>query len=66
MNYFVHCDACKRELIIVSEQNKDNWIYEDNIEEIDSSTEGEDDNRFNFARSIPGNAPATKSGMLDA
>ena len=66
VNYFVQCEACQREFLITSEQNKDNVTDVENNEEHDSSSEGEDDDRINFARCIPDYAPATKSGISEA
>ena len=52
-NHFAQHEARERELVIVSEQNKDNCTDADNNEQNNLSIEGEDDNRFTFVRSIP-------------
>ena len=63
MSHFAQCEACKRELIILSEQKKENCADADNKEDNNSSAEGEDDNMITFERSIPDEAPVTKSGI---
>ena len=57
-NYFVQYESHKRELLIVSENNKGNCADSDNNEE-------KDDNMFNFVRSIPNDVPATKSRISE-
>ena len=66
VNYFVQYEACKRELLIKSEKNKDNYTCSDKNEENDSSEEGENDDMLTFERTIPGDAPTTKSRMSEA
>ena len=66
VNYFAQCEACRRELIISSEQKNDDCTYINNNEDNDSSIEREDENRFTFVRSIPDKATTTKSGMSES
>ena len=53
-----HCEAHERELLIASQQQQDNRTDVENDEEEGSFVDGDDDNRFSFARSNPVDAPA--------
>ena len=52
--------------MIMSQQNQENCTDGDENKENDSSIEGEDDDRFDFSRSIPDDAPTLKNGMSEA
>ena len=65
-NYFAQYETCKRCLVIVSQQNLDNYRDTDDNEENDSSKEGKDDDRFTFVLSFLDYDPALDNGMSEA
>ena len=65
LKYFAQCEANERELLIAWEQSNGDCVDAENNEDDDLSSEGENHNMFAFARSIPDDAPATKSSMSE-
>ena len=63
---FVQYKKCERESLVASEQKNDNYEDADKNEDNDSSVEWENDDRFNFVRSIPDDDPATNWGILES